>query len=321
MNASTLPRIVFMGTPPFAVASLNALVEAGVPVAAVVTAPDRPAGRGQKPRMSAVKERALELDLPILQPEKLKDPDFHAALDATGATLYVVVAFRMLPVAVWDRPALGTINLHASLLPAYRGAAPINWAVINNETVTGATTFRLQHAIDTGDILLQESLPIGPEEDAGSVHDRLMHTGAQLLARTVAGLGNGSIVAQPQRYDPNNAPPHAPKLNPTNCRIDPTAGVRRTHGLVRGLSPVPGAWAMWSEEGKADKHFKVLRAAIHSDRIERAVGAVWNVGEDLLLQCSDGILSLEEIQPEGKRRMAAADLVRGQRGSVSAQLA
>ena len=187
MNSSD-QRIIFMGTPEFAVGTLNALVLARIEVAAVITAPDKPAGRGRQMRGSAVKERALELNIPVLQPPKLKDAAFLDELDQINASLYVVVAFRMLPEAVWNRPEYGTVNLHASLLPDYRGAAPINWAVINGEHTTGVTTFKIQHAIDTGDILLQEPLEIGPDETAGELHDRMMSIGASLMVRTVHGL-------------------------------------------------------------------------------------------------------------------------------------
>ena len=194
-------RIVFMGTPPFAVASLSALVDAGIDVAAVVTAPDKPAGRGKQLRMSAVKEFALAhpvLADRVLQPPRLKDPHFHAQLDPTGASLYVVVAFRMLPEAVWQRPALGTINLHASLLPDYRGAAPINWAIINGEQRTGVTTFFIRHEIDTGDVIQREEASIAPDETAGGVHDRLMRIGASLIVKSVTDIFCGGVVQIPQ---------------------------------------------------------------------------------------------------------------------------
>ena len=198
MKLDTSPRIVFMGTPEFAVASLDALVNAGCNIVGVITAPDKPAGRGMKLTESAVKKYALEKNLRLLQPEKLKNPDFIAALKALQADIQVVVAFRMLPEMVWNMPLMGTINLHGSLLPQYRGAAPINWAVINGEILTGVTTFKLQHAIDTGDILLQEGFPIGPDETAGEVHDRMKDIGAALLVKTIRGLADGSLKEIPQ---------------------------------------------------------------------------------------------------------------------------
>ena len=305
-------RIVFMGTPEFAVASLDALIEAGIEVAAVVTAPDRPAGRGKQLRSSAVKQRALELGLPILQPEKLKDPSFHEQLDRIDASLYVVVAFRMLPQIVWDRPPLGTINLHASLLPAYRGAAPINWAIINGERTTGVTTFRLQQEIDTGDILLQEPIDIGEDETAGELHDRMMVIGAQLLVRTVEACLAGTIDPRPQTMDTEKVPPLAPKIDPTTCRIDPHLPAQNVHDLIRGMSPYPGAWCML-HLGGSGVHFKILRSRI-SPSIDRAEpGTVRVIDGTFHFACGDGWLEALEVQPEGKRRMQAAEFLRGLR--------
>lgn len=306
-------RIIFMGTPPFAVASLNALIAGGIDVAAVVTAPDRPAGRGQKLRMSAVKERALELDLPVLQPEKLRAPEFLADLDRTGATLYIVVAFRMLPEVVWSRPSHGTINLHASLLPDYRGAAPLNWAIMNGERTTGVTTFQLQHAIDSGDLLLREEITIGPEETVGELHDRAMMIGADLLVRTVKDLFDGTVQHQPQSAFVGEDRHHAPKLVPDNCRIDPTRSTQHVHDRIRGLSPTPAAWAKWTATGAESTHFKVLRSRAHDTSVGTSPGTVMAVDGKLLLQCSDGRLELIEVQPEGKRRMQASELLRGLR--------
>lgn len=312
MNAN---RIVFMGTPPFAVASLHALLDAGIEVAAVVTAPDRPAGRGRQPRMSAVKEFALtrpDLREHILQPERLRDPGFLAQLDATGASLYVVVAFRMLPEVVWQRPPLGTINLHASLLPDYRGAAPINWAVINGETRTGATTFFLRHEIDTGDVIDRVEVPIGPEETAGELHDRLMVAGAELLVRTVRSILTGQASRTPQAALEGELH-HAPKLDPTNCRIDPRGSVGAVHDLVRGLSPVPGAWMPLAQGTVPTIHFKVLGARVHDHLTNDAPGTICVEGGALLLQCADGRLRLEDVHPEGRKRMSAQAFVNGLR--------
>lgn len=306
-------RIIFMGTPGFAVGTLNALVEAGHDVAAVVTAPDKPAGRGRQLRASAVKERALELGLRVLQPERLRAPEFIAELDAINAGLYVVVAFRMLPEAVWQLPPLGTINLHASLLPQYRGAAPINWAVINGEHTTGVTTFKIQHAIDTGDILLQEPIPIGPDETAGELHDRMMAIGAQLIVRTVDGLFAGTLTATPQQASEGMPMHTAPKLTPDNTRINVNAPAQRIHDLVRGLNPFPGAWCQWNEAGDASVHFKVLRTEVVEGAATKSPGTIDNLHGSLVLHCTDGLLQLAEVQAEGRRRMSGSEFLRGLR--------
>lgn len=310
-------RIVFMGTPPFAVVSLAALVDAGLDVAAVVTAPDRPAGRGKQLRMSAVKEFALAhpvLKQRILQPEKLKDPEFLHQLDSTGATLYVVVAFRMLPEAVWKRPAKGTINLHASLLPDYRGAAPINWAIMNGEKRTGVTTFFIRQEIDTGDVITSEEALIGPEETAGELHDRLMHLGASLIVRSVTDIFNGNVRPLPQRM--NKSPHHAaPKLTPENCRIDWNADATVVHDHIRGLSPYPGAWSRLVIDDQAPQLFKILRSRVASDPAGERPGSVIAHDQRLLVRCGAGAIEALEIQPEGKRRMDAASFLRGLRGS------
>lgn len=303
-------RIVFMGTPAFAVASLDALMRAGFDVAAVVTAPDKPAGRGRLLRTSAVKDHAVRSGIPVLQPERLRDPAFLADLDRIAASLYVVVAFRMLPESVWARPPLGTINLHASLLPDYRGAAPINWALINGEARTGITTFKLSNAIDTGDILLSEQVPIGPEDDAGTLHDALMARGALLLVRTVEGLFAGTLTAKPQA---DGSLHQAPKLAPSNCRIPWNAPSKQVHDLVRGLSPHPGAWTFWLAADKAPEHFKVLRTRTIDDSSPGAPGTVRIERDRLLARAQDGWLEILELQPEGRKRMDAAPFVRGLR--------
>lgn len=301
-------RIVFMGTPDFAVESLRALLDAGIAVAAVVTAPDRPAGRGQRLRLSAVKEFALERGLPVLQPEKLRDPAFLEALDALRADLYVVVAFRMLPAAVWQKPPLGTINLHGSLLPAYRGAAPINWAIINGERRTGATTFFIREEIDTGDILDAVELPIGPDENAGELHDRLMRAGAELLTRTVRRLLDGDRTSSPQPAA-TGALPTAPKLTPENCRVRWGLPAQRVHDHIRGLCPLPGAWSMLHRADGRQERFKLL-AARPVEGADAAPGAVHADGA-LRVRCANGWIELLELQPEGKRRMSAAEYLRG----------
>lgn len=244
MNKSSL-SIVYMGTPDFAVEPLKALLDAGYRVVGVVTAPDKPAGRGMKLQSSPVKQFAVERGLPVLQPEKLKDEAFLEALRGWKADLQIVVAFRMLPEVVWSMPPRGTFNLHASLLPQYRGAAPIHWAVMNGDTKTGVTTFMLQHAIDTGDVLLQEALSIGPAENTGSVHDRLMILGAEVVVRTVDALLNHEVTAKPQQdllLSESNLKP-APKLFKDNTCVDWTRDGRSLNNFIRGLSPFPTAWS------------------------------------------------------------------------------
>lgn len=302
-------RILFMGTPEFAVGTLDALVNAGHKVVGVVSAPDRPAGRGRQPRASAVKERAVELGLPVLQPERLKDPEFLAALDELDASIYIVVAFRMLPEVVWSKPAMGTINLHASLLPDYRGAAPINWAVINGATRSGITTFRIQHEIDTGDILLQEELSIGPDESAGELHDRMMVKGAALMVRTVKHLIAGDLVPRPQQA--SGVLHSANKIVPETCHLDFTASAKQVHDLVRGMSPFPGAWCIWEESGRPPMHFKILRSRITGMSGSVAPGTLRLSNDGMLVACADEWLEVLELQPEGKRRMASKDFLRG----------
>ncbi|MBP6392046.1 MAG: methionyl-tRNA formyltransferase [Flavobacteriales bacterium] len=303
-----------MGTPAFAAASLNALHNAGFEIAAVVTAPDRPAGRGRTLRSSAVKELALQLGLPILQPERLKDPAFIASLRALSADLFVVVAFRMLPEVVWAMPALGTMNLHASLLPSYRGAAPINWAIIRGEVGTGVSTFLIRAEIDTGDILLQEQCPIGPDDTAGELHDRLMLSGARLVVRTVRELFDGSLTPAPQRVIADQASlPTAPKLTPANCRIQWYRSAKHVHDHVRGLSPSPAAWTEIIREGRPPMHFKVLRTRLVDERTTLPPGAVEQRGSSLYVACVEGLVELLEVQPEGKRRMRAQEWLTGSR--------
>ncbi len=313
-------RILFMGTPEFAVATLDALVADGMEVCAVVTAPDRPAGRGRQLRASAVKQRALELGLPVLQPERLKDPDFIAQLDALAASLYVVVASRMLPEMVWTKPDLGTVNLHASLLPAYRGAAPINWAVTNGEQRTGVTTFLIQHEIDTGDLLLQETVTIGPEDTAGDVHDRLMSIGAALMVRTVHGLFNSTIEPAPQIIDASGSIPTAPKLTATNTRINFDRAAEHVNDLVRGMSPYPGAWCEWRQADAPALHCKLLRTRVVQNISLSAPGTVSIIDDKLLVACRTGWLHVLDIQLEGRKRMPAEDLLRGMRISGTVRL-
>jgi methionyl-tRNA formyltransferase len=312
-------RIVFMGTPEFAVASLDALVKAGNNIVGVVTAPDKPAGRGMKLQQSEVKKYALKHKLNVLQPEKLKDPVFLEELRALKADLQIVVAFRMLPELVWNMPPRGTINLHGSLLPQYRGAAPINWAVINGEKETGVTTFKLKHEIDTGDILLQESFPIGENETAGEVHDKMKEIGAQLLVRTVQGIISGDLKEVPQSAinQPGVQSPgpgassikHAPKIFSATSRIDWTRTTDEIHNLIRGLSPFPGAFA---ELG--DQTIKIFRSE-KEHIIPTSRPGRWETDKKTFLKfaCSDGYVLLKDVQLEGKKRMNIEDFLRGYR--------
>lgn len=300
-------RIVFMGTPEFAVASLAALVSAGCNIVGVITAPDKAAGRGLKLQESAVKKYAVEKGLTVLQPEKLKNPVFLETLRALNADLQVVVAFRMLPEAVWNMPPMGTINVHGSLLPQYRGAAPINWAVINGEKQTGVTTFKLQHAIDTGNLLLQEVIPIGDNETAGELHDRMKETGAQLLVRTIRELAAGTIVEQPQEL--SDTYQHAPKIFTETCKIDWSASVQNIHNLVRGLSPFPGAFT--TLQGKM---LKIYRSEIEKISPSHPAGNyVTDEKTFLKFAAADGYLLVKELQLEGKKKMTVADFLRGYR--------
>lgn len=297
-----------MGTPEFAVASLDALVQAGFNIAGVITAPDKPAGRGMQLQQSAVKKYALEKGLPVIQPEKLKNPLFLDELRALQADLQVVVAFRMLPEVVWNMPPLGTINVHGSLLPHYRGAAPINWAIINGEKETGVTTFRLRHEIDTGNILLQQSIPIGEDETAGEIHDRMKEVGAQLLVKTIKGLLDGSVqeVEQSSMMDAAQIK-HAPKIFTDTCRIDWNRSAEAIHNLVRGLSPYPAAFTQLH-----GKNLKVYRTEKIMQPTGTVPGTVQTDGKSYLqFACSNGAIRVKELQLEGKKRMMAEDFLRG----------
>jgi methionyl-tRNA formyltransferase len=301
----TSPRIVFMGTPEFAVASLDAILRAGYNIVAVITAPDKPAGRGMQLTESAVKKYARSKNLPTLQPEKLKVPAFLDELRAFAADLQIVVAFRMLPEVVWNMPPMGTVNLHGSLLPQYRGAAPINWAVINGEPETGVTTFKLQQDIDTGNILLQEKFPIGPDETAGEVHDRMKEIGAQLLVRTISGLAAGTLTGAPQDNPPNLR--HAPKIFTETCRIDWTKPIARIYDLIRGLSPFPTAFT--ELDGKL---LKIYRAAKDPTPPTLPPGRPDTDQKTYLrFAAADGFIRVTELQLEGKRKMNVADFLRG----------
>jgi methionyl-tRNA formyltransferase len=298
-------RIVFMGTPDFAVASLAALVNAGYEVAAVVTAADKPAGRGQKLSESAVKKYALEHGLPVLQPIKLKDPEFIAALKAINADLHVVVAFRMLPEMVWTMPPKGTINLHGSLLPQYRGAAPINHAIINGEKESGVTTFFLKQEIDTGDIIDSRRVNIADDDTAGDLHDKLMVVGADLLVDTVKAIASGTYQEIPQ--DPAVEIKHAPKIFKDFCKVDWNQPVDAVYNLVRGLSPYPTAFTTLN-----DKNLKIFKAEVERKEPGIAAGGFLSDGKTYLkFATKDGFLKLTDLQYEGKKRMTVEEFLRG----------
>jgi methionyl-tRNA formyltransferase len=302
---SLKPRIVFMGTPEFAVESLDAILRAGYDVVAVITAPDKPAGRGMQVTESAVKKYAREKGLSLLQPERLKNPVFLDELRSLAADLQIVVAFRMLPEVVLNMPPMGTINLHGSLLPQYRGAAPINWAIINGETETGVTTFKLQHDIDTGNILLREKFPIGADETAGELHDRMKEIGARLLVRTISGLVAGTLSPVPQEDLPNLH--HAPKIFTETCRIDWTKPTTSIYNLIRGLSPFPAAFT--ELDGKL---LKIYRADKDPTPPSLAPGQPETDARSYLrFAAADGYIRPIELQLEGKRRMKVGDFLRG----------
>jgi methionyl-tRNA formyltransferase len=301
-------RIVFLGTPDFAKGCLKTLVEAGLNIVGVVTAPDKPAGRGLKLQETAVKQYAVEMNILVLQPEKLKNPEFLNQLKALEADAQIVVAFRMLPTLVWDMPPMGTINLHASLLPDYRGAAPINWAIIKGEKTTGITTFKLQQEIDTGDILLQEQIEIGETETAGSLHDKMMEKGGFLLLETIKGIADGSLKAFPQSFVPNTIPKSAPKIFTATCQIDWNNSVEEVYNLIRGLSPYPGAFTHLN-----DKLFKIYEAVKEISVESTAPGTVLVEKNALKFACLDGYICPTLVQPEGKRKMEIGDFVRGMR--------
>lgn len=296
-----------MGTPDFAVASLKALVEAGFDIAAVVTAADKPAGRGQKLQESAVKQYAVLKGIKVLQPLKLKDPAFIDELKALQADLQVVVAFRMLPEMVWDMPPRGTINLHASLLPQYRGAAPINHAIINGEKESGVTTFFLKHEIDTGDIIFSEKVAIAEDETAGELHDKLMNVGASLLVRTVQAITSGEYTEQPQLQ--SDELKHAPKIFKDYCQIDWNQPAEKIYNLIRGLSPYPTAFTKLN-----DKTLKIFKAELEDKEPGISAGAFLSDGKTYLkFAAKDGFIKLTDLQYEGKKRMQIDEFLRGMR--------
>lgn len=292
-----------MGTPDFAVASLKILLENQLEVVAVVTAPDKPGGRHGM-LQSAVKKFAVERGLPVLQPEKLKNPDFLAELRSFRADLQIVVAFRMLPEIVWAMPPLGTFNLHGSLLPKYRGAAPINWAIINGEAETGCTTFFLKHEIDTGDLLFTEKITIGADENVGEIHDRMMEIGAKLVLKTVRAIEAGTAIGRPQE---DVEASHAPKIFHETCQIDFEKTIAEVHNFVRGLSPHPGAWTIF--EGK---NFKIFRTKkIEADHAVKPGTWTSDGKKTLRFAAKNGWVEVLELQLEGKKRMAVTDFLNG----------
>lgn len=310
MKAFEQLRIVFFGTPDFAVASLKAVKEAGGNIVAVVTAPDKPAGRGRQLQESAVKQYAVSEGLKVLQPEKMKAPDFLEELKALEADLQIVVAFRMMPEVVWNMPPMGTINVHGSLLPQYRGAAPINWAIINGEAVTGVTTFKLKHEIDTGDILLQFQVPIRHDDTAGTMHDKLMAAGADLLVTTVKGLASDSLKEIPQDMVADSELKHAPKIFKEDMLINWNQPGTAVNNFIRGLSPYPAAYTHLG-----DKTARIF-SGIHHEAVSDIAPGTMDTDNATYLRyaTANGWYTVTELQQEGKKRMAITDFLRGYRG-------
>lgn len=311
MNKEDL-KIVFLGTPDFAVESLRRIHEGGYNIVGVITMPDKPAGRGHKLLHSPVKQYAVANNLPLLQPVNLKDPQFVEELRDLGANLFVVIAFRMLPEVVWSMPELGTFNLHASLLPKYRGAAPINWAVINGDTETGVTTFFLKHEIDTGDIIRQERIEIAPSDNVGDVHDRLMMLGAELTIDTIEHIIDGDLKPIPQDEILQGAEPTpAPKIFKDTCLIDFTQPAINVHNLVRGLSPYPAAWTTLELKDREPITIKVFETKVLDYNEPLTPGKFTIDGQHLYVDCKDSRVEILSLQPAGKKRMPSADFLRG----------
>lgn len=306
-------RIVFMGTPDFAVASLKKLIEEGYNIVGVITAPDRPAGRGKHLAQSAVKKYALEQQLNILQPEKLKNPEFLAELKALKADLQIVVAFRMLPEVVWAMPRLGTFNLHGSLLPQYRGAAPLNWAVMNGETKTGVTTFLLDHEIDTGKILFKKEIDIWENDTVGSIHDSLMKIGAGLVVETVEALATGQYKPIPQEeLAAETEIKHAPKIFKEDCKIDWTKDLETVRNQIRGLSPYPAAWTTLVNKTSGKQTQAKVFFALHADGKSNVPGTIESDGKNYIkVACGNGWLQITDLQLAGKKRLKTNEFLRG----------
>lgn len=312
------PRIVFMGTPDFAVASLKALVEKDYNIVGVITAPDKPAGRGRKINTSAVKKYAESVNLNILQPEKLKNENFLKELEKLNADLQIVVAFRMLPKLVWDMPKLGTFNLHASLLPQYRGAAPINWAIINGETKTGITTFLLNDKIDEGNILFQHEIVIEENDDAGIVHDKLMNNGTDLIIKTVDELSLNDI--SPKQQNENLALKSAPKIFKNDCKIDWTKNINSIHNHIRGLSPYPGTWSNFDNNNNNSVEVKILKAKMLIEEHNYELGEIIINNKIMQVAVNSGFIEVLELQIAGKKRMKTKDLLNGYKFSEKAKM-
>jgi methionyl-tRNA formyltransferase len=308
------PRIIFLGTPEFAVSSLEALITGGYPVIAVVTAPDQPSGRGLQLQPSPVKLCATAHNIPILQPEKLKNEEFLRQLADLNADLFIVVAFRMLPEAVWTMPPLGTFNLHASLLPQYRGAAPIHHAVMNGETETGLTTFFLRHEIDTGEIIFQEKMPVGPDETTGELYEKMRTAGAQLVLKTVDAIMSGEIQPMRQETLVNKGVElkSAPKIFKEDCKLDWSNPTDKLFNKIRGLSPIPAAYTMLTSSSGETHQLKIFRAHKNFEKSYPKTGMVLTDGKSYLgITTLDGIIFLDEVQLAGKRRMMTGELLRG----------
>ena len=301
-------KIVFMGTPEFAVGILDTIYQHNYDIAGVITAPDKPAGRGQQIKYSAVKDYALEKGLKLLQPTNLKDEAFLGELKSLEANLQVVVAFRMLPEAVWKMPKLGTFNLHASLLPQYRGAAPINWAIINGETTSGVTTFFIDEKIDTGAMILKEAIDIGPDENAGELHDRLMELGKDAVIKTLTLIEGGK--AQPALQPVDDELKTAYKLNRDNCKIDWSKTGRDIHNLVRGLSPYPAAWCFFTDKGQ-EWNVKIYETAFEETEHTYLPGTIITDKKDISIASSDGMIKIKSLQFPGKKKMTSRELLNG----------
>ncbi len=301
-------RIVFMGTPDFAVGILDSIKKNGFEIVGVITAADKPAGRGQKIKYSAVKEYALANELNLLQPTNLKDPDFITSLKELNANLQIVVAFRMLPKVVWEMPSLGTFNLHASLLPNYRGAAPINWAIINGEKTTGVTTFFIDDKIDTGAMILKRETNIDPNEDAGTLHDRLMHLGSETVLETLEKIANNDATTTTQVEDSNIKTAY--KLNKENCKIDWSKSAVEIHDLIRGLSPYPAAWSYFVDQ-ENEWNVKIYQATFQIEQHQFEIGQIICTKKEIKIAVKDGFVQILNLQFPGKKRMNTAEFLNG----------
>lgn len=310
-------RIIFMGTPDFAVHTLQSIVEAGYEVVGVITAPDKPAGRGRKLHESAVKKYAVEQNLKVLQPTNLKSEDFLKELKDLQANLQVVVAFRMLPEVVWKMPELGTFNLHASLLPQYRGAAPINWAIMNGETITGVSTFFIDEKIDTGEMIFQEKVLIDPEENAGSLHDKLMHTGGKLVLKTLSAIEAGPVDTISQKEAAELKSAH--KLTRENTKIDWQRSIDEIYNFVRGLSPYPSAWTTL-QNGDDEVMMKVYETKKEKTEHNLETGSLFQEGKNVKIAVQGGFIVLKEVQLPGKRKMPIKDLLNGYKFSSNSKV-